>query len=106
MHIPDRSRRVFVFPCGPRHIPRDALHTSTYPTSVVASIPLHCPNFVPFHICCEQLPSQHSSPIFTETLQVEHETSVIGTKTITVILLFVTGLAYFTLRHRISQAFG
>ena len=40
------------------------------------------------------------------TPQVEHETSVVGSKTITMICLALTGLAYLIFRHRLSRAFG
>lgn len=73
---------------------------------MVAPIPLHHPHLVPLYICCEYSLLECSFLIFNEAVQVEHETSVIGSKIITVVLLLATGLVYLTFRHRISQAFG
>lgn len=53
------------------------------------------------------LPSHFTIPILSPfTSVVEHETSVIGSKVITVGLLLATGMAYLMLRQRISRTFG
>ncbi|RDB30657.1 hypothetical protein Hypma_005782 [Hypsizygus marmoreus] len=53
-------------------------------------------------------PASHFTiPILSPfTSVVEHETSVIGSKTITMVLVLLAAFAYFLMRHRLSRSLG
>jgi uncharacterized membrane protein YidH (DUF202 family) len=74
-------------------------HTES-PATRGRKVPAHftIPIFSPFTSVVRTILFLFSQLVFT-TRQVEHETSVIGSKTLAVFALILAGLAYFVFRH-------